>query len=213
MMNLATGGFENGGRAQSGGRTLHNLLRIVFALFMCADAGGATQGQRVDVPMVSDRWQKMFGNPEFKEHKGAQALVITAEGAAKPGDHVSQRDDRVRRRAGGDGRRARVPHAGPRDVRDVYFRPQANCASAPDCMQYAPFTHKVLLWDMFPQYQSPAPLRQNEWNHVKVVISGRRMNVFVNGAASPTLAVGSLEGDAPKGDWRSSAPAHLHISP
>ena len=55
MMNLATGGFENGGRAQSGGRTLHNLLRIGFALFLCADAGGAAQGQRVDVPMVFDR--------------------------------------------------------------------------------------------------------------------------------------------------------------
>ena len=81
----------------------------------------------------------------------------------------------------------------------LYFRPQAGCATAPDCTQYAPFTHKVLLWDMFPQYQSPAPLRPNDWNHVKVVVSGRRMNVFVNGATSPTLAVGSLEGDAQEG--------------
>lgn len=66
-------------------------------------------------------------------------------------------------------------------------------------MQYAPFTREILLWDLFPQYQGPAPLRPNEWNHVKVVISGRRMNLFVNGAPTPTLAVDSLEGDTHEG--------------
>src|SRR5438034_8517742 len=32
------------------------------------------------------------------------------------------------------------------------------------------------------------------WNHIKMVVSGRRMNVFVNDATSPTLEVGRLEG-------------------
>jgi hypothetical protein len=35
----------------------------------------------------------------------------------------------------------------------------------------------VLLWNMFPQYQAPASLRENEWNHIKMVISGLRMNI------------------------------------
>jgi hypothetical protein len=65
-------------------------------------------------------------------------------------------------------------------------------------MQYTPQTHGVLLWDLFPQYQTRAPLRDNGWNHIKMVVSGRRMNVFVNDAASPTLEVGRLEGDALK---------------
>ena len=83
-------------------------------------------------------------------------------------------------------------------------------------MQYAPFAREVLLWDMFPQYQASAPLRQNEWNHVKVVISGRRMNVFVNGATSPTLAVGSLEGDTQEGQLDVVGPgafANVKVTP
>src|SRR5262249_29507032 len=57
------------------------------------------------------------------------------------------------------------------------------------------------------QYQTRAPLRENGWNHIKMVVSGRRMNVFVNDATSPTLVVGRLEGDALKGGLRLQGPA------
>jgi hypothetical protein len=83
-------------------------------------------------------------------------------------------------------------------------------------MQYAPQTHGVLLWDLFPQFQTRAPLRENGWNHIKMVVSGRRMNVFVNDAPSPTLVVGRLEGDAVKGSLRLQGPAtfaNLVITP
>ena len=52
-----------------------------------------------------------------------------------------------------------------------YLRPRPKCEEAPDCVQYAPQTHGVLLWDVFPQYQGPAPLHPG-WNHVKLVVSG-----------------------------------------
>src|SRR6478752_4045488 len=81
----------------------------------------------------------------------------------------------------------------------LYLRPEPNCPAFRACMQYAPQTHGVLLWDLFPQYQTRAPLRENGWNHIKLVINGRRMNVFVNDVPSPTLEVGRLEGDALQG--------------
>jgi hypothetical protein len=217
MMNFAHAGFENGGRAQSGGRTLRNLVWIALALFIWVDGGGEAQGRRLDVPMVSERWQQIFGNAEFKQHKGAEALVMSAEGAAKP-NAITFRNGTIEFDvdpvAMGAGLGFRMRDADTFEM--LYFRPQANCASAPDCVQYAPFTHKVLLWDLFPQYQAPAPLRQNEWNHVKVVISGLRMNLFVNGATSPTLAVGRLEGDASEGGLALVGPgafAHLTVTP
>jgi hypothetical protein len=89
----------------------------------------------------------------------------------------------------------------------LYLRPDPNCPAFRACIQYAPQTHGVLLWDLFPQYENRAPLRENGWNHIKMVISGRRMNVFVNDAASPTLQVGRLEGDAMKGGLRLQGPA------
>jgi hypothetical protein len=49
-----------------------------------------------------------------------------------------------------------------------------------------------------------------------MVVSGRRMNVFVSDATSPTLEVGRLEGDAMKGSLRLQGPgtfANLVITP
>jgi hypothetical protein len=89
----------------------------------------------------------------------------------------------------------------------LYLRPDPNCPAFRACIQYAPQTRGVLLWDLFPQYQTRAQLRENGWNHIKMVVSGRRMNVFVNDAVSPTLQVGRLEGDAMKGSLRLQGPA------
>ncbi len=98
----------------------------------------------------------------------------------------------------------------------LYLRPDPNCPAFRACMQYAPQTHGVLLWDLFPQYENRAPLRENGWNHVRMVVSGRRMNVFVNDAPSPTLEVGRLEGDALTGGLRLQGPgtfANMVITP
>ena len=98
----------------------------------------------------------------------------------------------------------------------LYLRPDPNCPAFRACVQYAPQTHGVLLWDFFPQYQNRAPLRENGWNHIRMVLSGRRMNVFVNDATPPTLEVGSLEGDAMKGGLQLLGPgtfANLVITP
>jgi hypothetical protein len=98
----------------------------------------------------------------------------------------------------------------------LYLRPDPACPAFNACVQYTPGTHGVMLWDLYPQYQSRAPLRENGWNHIKMVISGRRMNVFVNDAVAPTLAVGRLEGDALKGGMRLLGPAtyaNLTITP
>jgi hypothetical protein len=89
----------------------------------------------------------------------------------------------------------------------LYLRPDPSCPAFRACMQYAPQTHGVMLWDLFPQYQTRAPLRENGWNHIKMVVSGQRMNIFVNDAPSPTLAVGRLEGDAMKGGLHLQGPA------
>ena len=96
------------------------------------------------------------------------------------------------------------------------LRPDPSCPAFRACMQYAPQTHGVLLWDLFPQYQTRAPLREKGWNHIKMVVSGRRMNVFVNDSASPTLEVRRLEGDALKGGLHLEGPgtfANMAITP
>lgn len=180
--------------------TVLNRLLPLFVLGLLTVLSGTAAGQRRDVPMTADHWETTFGKFEFKEHNGAPSLVFAEEGAAAV-KGLTFRNGTVEfdvdPKGMGAGLAFRVQSLESLEM--LYFRPQDNCAAEPDCVQYAPFTHKVLLWDMYPQYQGPAPLRPNQWNHVKVVVSGQRMNLFVNGAASPTLSVGSLEGDTKDG--------------
>jgi hypothetical protein len=81
----------------------------------------------------------------------------------------------------------------------LYFRVSPDCPASQDCLQYVPIINGRILWDVYPQYQAPAPFRENEWNHIRLVISGKRMNVFVNGRTEPSLRVTHLEGEAATG--------------
>jgi hypothetical protein len=77
-----------------------------------------------------------------------------------------------------------------------YVRVGPDCAASQDCLQYTPLTRTRRLWDVYIQYQRPAPFVEDQWNHIKMVVSGRRMNVYVNHETTPSLRVGKLQGDA-----------------
>jgi hypothetical protein len=77
-----------------------------------------------------------------------------------------------------------------------YFR-TARGAGHPyvmEAVQYAPIVKGTMWWDIMAHYQGNAPFGQAAPNHVKLVISGRRMLVFVNGSLSgrPTLDIAEL---------------------
>lgn len=81
----------------------------------------------------------------------------------------------------------------------LYIRVSPDCPASQDCLQYVPIIKGRVLWDVYPQYQASAPFRENEWNHIRLIISGKRMNVYVNGRTEPSLRVAHLEGDGGTG--------------
>ncbi|RUL62192.1 DUF1080 domain-containing protein [Dyella dinghuensis] len=89
----------------------------------------------------------------------------------------------------------------------LYVRVSPDCPASQDCLQYVPILKGRVLWDVYPEYQAAAPFRENEWNHIRLVISGKRMNVFVNGHTEPSLRVVHLEGDASTGTIAFEGPA------
>lgn len=98
----------------------------------------------------------------------------------------------------------------------LYIRVSPDCPASQDCLQYLPILKGRVLWDVYPQYQAAAPFRENEWNHIRLVIAGKRMNVFVNGRTEPSLRVAHLEGDASTGTIAFEGPAlyaNLTLSP
>ncbi len=76
----------------------------------------------------------------------------------------------------------------------VYLRADPDCPAANDCIQYAPVTHTTMGWNIYPNYQGPAPISSTGWNHVHIEVIGDGMRVYVNHAAEPSLVVPRLWG-------------------
>jgi hypothetical protein len=92
----------------------------------------------------------------------------------------------------------------------LYFRPQKDCSTSSDCLQYMPLEHGAFEWDLFPEFHTLA------WNHFRVVVMGRHMLVYVNHASEPTLNVDHMEGGALSGALIFGGPAryaNLVITP
>jgi hypothetical protein len=186
---------------------------------------GSGMSAPVTIPMTGDRWTVAAGKVEFHEVDGKLAVDLKAGNYA---EHIKSgvvvlKDFNFRNGtidydvlANTDmGAGFSFRRRDDDNYEMFYLRPRPKCEEAPDCVQYAPETHGVLLWDVFPQYQGPAPLREG-WNHIKLVVSGRRMLIYVNGATEPTLKVGRLEGDAEEGGLMLDGPgifANLTVTP
>jgi hypothetical protein len=81
-----------------------------------------------------------------------------------------------------------------------YFRTgRAGNPQAVDAVQYAPHLGGVNLWDMLPQFQTNADFKKDNWNHVKLVISGKQMRAYINDMINPVLQIPMLEGNTSSG--------------
>lgn len=156
----------------------------------------------VTVPMTPDRWQA-DGNVEFL----SGGILRINDGKAALGG-LSFGDGSITfdlKPIGED-----IPGIGFRNGADnageiFYLRPQPRCEAAYDCVQYAPQAHGLLMWDIYPEYEAPAPVRENDWNHVKLLVSGQKLRAFVNSAA--VLSVDHLAGDLRQGSLSLQGPA------
>jgi hypothetical protein len=71
---------------------------------------------------------------------------------------------------------------------------------AMDAIQYAGYNKGVNLWDLLPHYQAPVPdFKINSWNHIKLIVSGKQMVVYVNDRPLPVLEIPRLEGNTEQG--------------
>jgi hypothetical protein len=202
-------------------------LAALFALnlFLAGTAPRVQASEAVKVSMTPDRWSTAAGIVNFVDYMGKPSIELKAGNFAQHVKSGAVVLNGLNFRSGTieydvasttDMGAGFVFRRADQDNYEMfYLRPRPKCEEAPDCVQYAPQTHGVLLWDVFPQYQGPAPLHPG-WNHVKLVVSGKRMNIFINGATQPTLAVGRLEGDTDEGALMLQGPgifANLTVTP
>ncbi len=89
----------------------------------------------------------------------------------------------------------------------VYLRGNPDCPAADDCIQYAPITHGLMQWDIYPDEQGPAPIAPAGWNHIRLLVAGGKMLVYVNHQAEPSLVVPRLQGLTADGGIAFKGPA------
>jgi hypothetical protein len=183
-------------------RLLCSVLALNLLGITSAFASAATL---VQVPLVASHWQA-DGNANFISREAFPNGILQVTSESEQG-FVALKDTRFDngtiefdiKPVGEEfpGIRFRQKDGDNADM--LYFRVSPDCPASQDCLQYVPIIKGRILWDVYPQYQAAAPFRENEWNHIRLVISGKRMNVFINGRTEPSLSVGHLEGEASVG--------------
>ena len=169
--------------------------------------------------MTSARWQPVQDADEkdkpqvdFVRHEGfPQGTLLLKSGSVALND-LTFRDGTIEfdMKAIGEDipgiqlRRKGTP--GHQDAEEFYLRSSPDCRASNDCIQYAPVIRGAMLWNVYPQYQTQAPVTDG-WNHYKLVVSGRRLNVFINASPKPVLAVGCLESASSEGLIQLHGPA------
>ncbi len=179
------------------------LLGLSLQLFsQKAKSKAASLASETKIPMTATRWDFPANGAEFISHKNVPAMKILG------GDRVILKDLQF-----SDGtiefdmEPQQEPFAGiffrmadNNETEYFYLRiGRAGNRTAMDAAQYAAFIKGVNLWDLLDYYQSPANFKKNEWNHIKLVVSGRQMLVYVNDMIRPTLEIPRLEGNANEG--------------
>ena len=191
---------------------------FTLAALLISSAPGYAEAQ-IQVPMDASHWHRLEadsmgskGNPEFTREEGfPQGLMTLKEGSAGR-DGLTFKDGTIEYDfkaigEGAPGIQFRINGSGASENgEEFYFRTGQDCRASDDCVQYTPVIHGFMLWDVYPQYQHQAMLLDG-WNHVRLVVSGRRMQVYVNGLPQPALSVGNLESDSKIGSIHLRGPA------
>jgi hypothetical protein len=74
-----------------------------------------------------------------------------------------------------------------RNYEEFYLRPHQS--GNPDANQYCPVNNGVSSWQLYTGegYTAPAHYLYNNWTHCKLVISGNRMDVYINDMRKPAM--------------------------
>jgi hypothetical protein len=167
-------------------------------------ASTSNQITEIKVPLTADKWAFQEGKVEFLTYKGVPAMKLNE----KSGDMIF---NDLNFKNGIIEFDVEVNRAMPFPT--IYFRWQsknesehvylrtgvADKKNAVDAVQYASIINGVNLWDLQHEFQSAANLKIGEWNHVKIVVSGKQLRVYINNPQEPNLEIPCMEGNTSEG--------------
>src|SRR3982750_962071 len=161
---------------------------LVMSAFLFAWVAGLSQQKKLPsvlkIPMTADRWEFKPEKLQFLEYKSVPAIRIVARNAPAIVKDLNFSNGTIEYDVEPEDRAFAGIYFRRKDSMDCeYFYLRVGNAGNPNAIygiQYAPIVKGVLLCDMLPYYQGPADFKKGEWNHIKLVVSGSEMLVYVN---------------------------------
>ena len=206
------------------------LITSMLCLFLFSTMGMAQvktgKGKVIAIPFEASRWDTSKQHAEFLTYKDVKAMkIVRGKGAS---NQVILKDFSF---TNGTIEFDTQPIDGSKPAfMSVYFRQQSPSETEivylrtqPDesqqrntAIQYAPILHGINMWDLYGYFQGPATIRNDDWNHFKLVISGLQMKVYLNNMERPVLQIPRLEGESRTGTIAFDGPgyfANLTVKP
>lgn len=203
------------------------LLQLAVGL-PCMAAQRQPGARVIKVPMTAERWSAVPGigkepkpGAQFLRQEGFPNGLLMLKSGSMSLSGLSFRNGMIEfdmKALDQDIPGIQLRESGPagmENAEEFYVRTFPDCRASDDCIQYSPVINGFMLWNSYPQYQTQAFILDG-WNHFKLVVSGERMSVYINGSPRPVLAVGQLQSGSKDGGIALRGPAvfaNLTITP
>ncbi|QEC51922.1 uncharacterized protein DUF3471 [Anseongella ginsenosidimutans] len=178
------------------------MKRTVLFLCFCLvfSAAFAQKSETKNVPLEAAQWVFAPGTVEFIREKELPAMKILPEAGKVVAKDLDFSDGTIEFDVKPNSLTFYFHYQDAKENECFYLRMnRAGNSTALEGIQYAPLIDGVLLWDIYPHYQSNATFTRGDWNHIKLVISGAQMRIYVNDNEQPALEVEHLAGNPKRG--------------
>ena len=187
---------------------LKNMIRTVCSIFLISLSTMSLAQKKkpaektpaeITIPLKAENWNFREGKVEFTTYKNTPAMKILPEAGMVVLKNFDFRDGTIEfdhEPLHPNFASFYFHYQDAKENECFYFRTaRAGYPQAGDAIQYAPFIDGVNLWDMMYHYQANADFKKGQWNHIKMVISGKQMRVYINTGVKPSLIISRLEGN------------------
>jgi hypothetical protein len=186
----------------------YSLLIILFINNSCSAQQKTGKIKIVNIPFEPAYWDTTATKAKFVNYKGVKAIKmvphsneISVKGINFSNGTIefdTQPIDAETRSSSPIGIYFRQQNA--KESEYIYLRTKKDDTKRnDDDIQYAPVVNGVLLFNMMSHFDGPAPVHNKEWNHVKLVVYGMQMRVYVNDMNEPVLEIPRLESNSTTG--------------
>ncbi len=179
--------------------------RLLLLFVLAATAAFAQKGKSIKVPLTADKWTFTPDKVQFVQEKGVPVMKILPGAGmvtAKDLDFANGTIEFDYQPTHPVFAFFYFRYKDAAESECFYFRTgYAGNPTAGDAVQYMPIIGGVSFWDMLGHYQTNATFTRDGWNHVKLVMNGAQLRVYVNSPTRPTLEVERMEGNTTSGTF------------